>query len=73
MVPWYFRSMASNAPEEVTIRWWGARRTTGKLAASARTSDSRIQEMMGDRYHWDQVEGRYTTDPSDDQFERKNY
>ncbi|KZY66752.1 MULTISPECIES: cell adhesion protein [unclassified Oleiphilus] len=73
VVPWYFRSMASNAPEEVTITWWGARRTTGKLAASARTSDSRIQEMMGDRYHWDQVEGRYTTDPSDDQFERKNY
>ncbi len=73
VVPWYFRSMGTKAPEEVTITWWGARRTTGNDAASARTSDSRIQQMMGDRYHWDQVEGRYTSDPADDQFEVKNY
>jgi hypothetical protein len=29
--------------------------------------------MMGDSYEWDQVEGRYTADPADDQFEVKNY
>ncbi len=72
-VPWYFWSKASAAPEEVTINWWGRRNPTGLDAASATTADSRIQQMMGDTYHWDQVEGRYTVDPSDDQFERKNY
>lgn len=69
----YFMSMASAAPEEVTINWWGRRKTTGYDAASAATSDYRIKVMMGDDYQWDQVEGRYTADPSDDQFEIKNY
>jgi len=69
----YFMSMASDAPEEVTINWWGSRKTTGYDAASAATSDYRIKVMMGDDYEWDQVEGRYTADPSDDQFEVKNY
>lgn len=73
VVPWYFRSMASAAPEEVTINWRGKRTSTGQDAASASTPDSRIQAMMGDQYHWDQVEGRYTADPMDDQFEIKNY
>lgn len=73
VVPWYFRSMASAAPEEVTINWRGKRTPTGQDAASASTPDSRIQAMMGDQYHWDQVEGRYTADPMDDQFEIKNY
>ncbi len=73
VVPWYFRSMASDAPEEVTINWRGKRTPTGQDAASASTADSRIQAMMGDQYHWDQVEGRYTADPIDDQFEIKNY
>ncbi|MCG7200189.1 hypothetical protein MD273_10690 [Marinobacter pelagius] len=73
VVPWYFRSMASAAPEEVTINWYGARSWTGKDAASAATSDARIRAMMGDTYHWDQVEGRYTADPEDDQFEVKDY
>ncbi len=73
VVPWYFRSMASAAPEEVTINWWNQRTQTGKDAASAATDDGRIRNMMGDTYHWDQVEGRYTADPQDDQFERKNY
>ena len=70
---WYFMSMASGAPEEVTINWWGRRRTTGYDAASASTPDNRIKVMMGNDYHWDQVEGRYTANTSDDQFERKNY
>ena len=73
VVPWYFRSMASAAPEEVTINWAGVRSQTGLDAASAATDDDRIRNMMGDSYHWDQVEGRYTADPEDDQFEVKNY
>ncbi len=73
VVPTYFRSMASAPPEEVTITWWGARRATGNDAASASTSDSRVKAMMGNTYYWDQVEGRYTADPTDDQFEIKNY
>lgn len=73
VVPFYFRSMASAPPEEVTINWWGNRVATGKDAASASTDDSRILEMMGDTHYWDQVEGRYTADPEDDQFEIKNY
>lgn len=70
---WYFWSMASAPPEEVTINWWGKRTATGADAASASTSTQRIRQMMGNQYHWDQVEGRYTTDPADDQFEIKNY
>jgi hypothetical protein len=70
---WYFMSMASAAPEEVKIKWWGGRSKTGYDAASASTSDNRIKFMMGNTYEWDQVEGRYTADPSDDQFEIKNY
>jgi hypothetical protein len=73
VVPSYFRSMASAPPEEVTINWWGNRTATGNDAASASTDDSRILEMMGDTNYWDQVEGRYTADPEDDQFEIKNY
>ena len=70
---WYFQSMRSAAPEEVTINWWGRRSETGYDAASASTSDNRIKVMMGNTYEWDQVEGRYTADPSDDQFEVKDY
>lgn len=73
VVPFYFRSMASAPPEEVTINWWGNRTATGEDAASASTDDNRILEMMGDTHYWDQVEGRYTADPEDDQFEIKNY
>lgn len=70
---WYFMSMKSAAPEEVTINWWGRRNETGYDAASASTSDDRIKVMMGNTYEWDQVEGRYTADPADDQFEVKDY
>lgn len=69
----YFWSYESAPPEEVTINFWGRRRLTGKDAASASTPTSRIRQMMGDQYVWDQVEGRYTADPADDQFERKNW
>lgn len=69
----YFWSYESAPPEEVTINFWGSRKKTGKVAASASTSTSRIRQMMGDRYVWDQVEGRYTVDPADDQFEIKNW
>lgn len=70
---WYFQSMDSDAPEEVSINWWGTRSETGYDAASASTSDNRIKFMMGNSYEWDQVEGRYTADPADDQFEVKDY
>jgi len=71
VVPHYYRTMASDAPEEVTIGWWNRRNATGNVAAGASTDDSRILEMMGDDHEWDQVEGRYTSDPADDQFEIK--
>lgn len=73
VVPYYFRTMASAPPEEVTINWWGQRKQTGNVAASASTSDSRVLQMMSDKYYWDQVEGRYTADPADDQFELKTH
>lgn len=73
VVPYYFRSMASAPPEEVTINWLGQRKQTGKVAASASTDDSRVLDMMSDTYYWDQVEGRYTADPADDQFELKRH
>ncbi|WP_417531175.1 hypothetical protein [Marinobacter lipolyticus] len=73
VVPFYFRSMASAPPEEVTINWAGVRSETGQDAASAATDDNRILEMMDDTNYWDQVEGRYTADPEDDQFEIKNH
>lgn len=66
----YMWSMSSAAPEEVTISWW-RRKPTGKMGPSASTPDWRIRQMMGPDYEWSQVEGRYTPDPSDDQFERK--
>jgi len=68
----YFLSFNSAPPEEVRIGWWWRRIQTGNVAAWASTSTSRIRDMMNNRYYWDQVEGRYTADPSDDQFERKN-
>lgn len=73
IVPHFYRTQASAAPEEVTINWLNQRRATGNVAASASTDDARILEMMGNQYEWDQVEGRYTSDPSDDQFEVKAY
>ena len=68
----YFWSYSFSEPKEVTLNFWKQRKTTGKKTASAKTSTSRIREMMGSKYQWDQVEGRYTRTPNDDQFERKN-
>jgi len=67
----YFYSFYTAAPEEVTISW-GTRNLTGKVAASAATSDARIKEMMDPTKYWVQVEGRYTQDPSDDMYEVKS-
>lgn len=70
---WYFASMDTAPPEEVTINWLNWRSQTGNTTASASATDARIKQMMGDTYEWVQVEGRYTPEPSDDQYERKNY
>ena len=68
----YLWSFAFNPPSECTINFWNDRIPTGKLAASASTSDNRIHEMMGTGKIWDQVEGRYTPIPEDDEFEIKD-
>lgn len=68
----YFYSMAAGPPVECTIDG-ETRYATGEMGPSASTPDWRIQEMMGDTCRWDQVEGRYTEDPSDDWFERKDF
>lgn len=67
----YFYSFYTAPPEEVTISW-GTRSQTGKVAASAATSDARIKEMMDPTKYWVQVEGRYTQDPADDMYEVKS-
>lgn len=69
----YFWSYKFDAPKEVKLNWLKIRRLTGKVAASASTSTTRIKEMMGDSYVWDQVEGRYTATPEDDLYELKNW
>ncbi|MFP4365352.1 MAG: Ig-like domain-containing protein [Spirochaetia bacterium] len=67
----YFWSYESAPPVECTIGWWNRRNPTGEDGPSASASTARIREMMGTEYEWTQVEGRYTSDPSDDWFERK--
>lgn len=62
---WWTMTKAFPAPEEVNSI--GA--TTGYQALSASTEAYRISQMMGDDYEWDQVAGRYTITPDDDQFE----
>lgn len=69
----YFWSMAFDAPTEVTLNFWKQRKATGNDAASASTSNERIIQLMDSGYLWDQVEGRYTPTPSDDQFEYKKW
>jgi len=66
----YIWSFEFQPPAEVTISWW-KRSITGKMGPSASTPDWRMREMMGPKYEWTQVEGRYTPSPSDDQWERK--
>ena len=67
----YFWSLNFDAPKEVAINWLFQKRDTGKPAASATTETARIREMMGDNNYWDQVKGRYTATPEDDEFQIK--
>jgi hypothetical protein len=67
----YIWSFEFQPPAEVTISWW-RRSLTGKMGPSASTPDWRMREMMGPKYEWTQVEGRYTPSPADDQWERKS-
>jgi len=65
----YFYSMGSEPPTECTINWLNKRIKTGNIGPSASTPNARIKEMMGGKYDWNQVEGRYTPGPEDDWFE----
>ncbi|HNC59358.1 MAG TPA: hypothetical protein PLP33_28280 [Leptospiraceae bacterium] len=47
-------------PKECTIDGVGTRTPTGKITIYANTPITRIKEMMGNTYYWDQVEGRNT-------------
>lgn len=62
----YFTSFPLNPPAELVNG-----EVTENSAASASTSTLRIAQMMGPTYKWNQVAGQYTTDPSDDEFERE--
>lgn len=69
---WYFWSYGTAPPPEVKIEGVNKdREVTGRVAASASTSNQRMMEMMGNEFEWDQVEGRYTPTPEDDEFEVK--
>ena len=65
--------MAYDSPNEVRLNFWRQRRSTGNVAASAATPNQRILDLMDSGYLWDQVEGRYTPSPSDDEFEFKKW
>lgn len=69
----YFWSMSFDAPTEVTLNFWRRRRATGNVAASASAPIKRIRQLMDSGYLWDQVEGRFTPTPDDDQFELKKW
>ncbi|SHJ28327.1 Ig-like domain (group 2) [Clostridium cavendishii DSM 21758] len=43
---------------------------TGNVAASSKTPTLRIAEMMGGKYYWRQLSGRYTEASSDDTYQR---
>jgi len=58
-------------PKECTINASGTRIPTGKISIYANTPLTRVKEMMGNTYYWDQVEGRNTPNPNDDWYERK--
>jgi uncharacterized protein YjdB len=63
----YFRSFAYSAPPECDEN-----AVCSGTAASAKTSDIRIREMMNSRYEWIQTAGANTEVPSDNLFTRKN-
>ena len=62
---WWTLTKTYDAPEEVDAEL----NETGAVTVSASTSDARIKEMMGSAYEWDQVTGRDTLAPDDDQFQ----
>lgn len=59
----YFWSMGFDAP---------LLQSDGGPAASASTSDARIKTLMNASFSMDQVEGRYTKTPADDEFKKVN-
>lgn len=66
----YFWSIAFPAPLEIyRPNVLTPFTTTGKVAASAATSNVRIRELMLNNKYWNHVEGRNTVTPEDDQFE----
>ena len=67
----YFLSMGFDSPIECEINFLNQRIKTGNIAPSAATPNSEIKKMMGGKYDWTQVEGRFTPMPDDDWFERK--
>jgi hypothetical protein len=66
----YFWSMQSAPPIECRILFFN-RIKTGDIAISASTPDSRVRETMLNGIYFDQVEGRYSPNSSDDWFEQK--
>ena len=67
----YFLSYAYAAPKEYTCSWTGSCTATGNVALSAKTSDTRVKELMGSSYWHKQIYGLSTATPSDDGFERR--
>lgn len=67
---WYFHSYAFDPPTELTMDKNGEISTTGNVAASAKTTDTRIGEMQGNTYEWDQHDGKNTATAGDDTFLR---
>ncbi|MCG8571427.1 MAG: cell adhesion protein [Spirochaetes bacterium] len=65
----YFWTYAYDVPKEYT----SGGTYLGRTGPSAKTSNSRITEMMGNQYSWDHSGGRYTPNPGDDTFTRHNY
>lgn len=63
---WYFYSYAFNSPSEMKNG-----EITGHIASSAKTSTSRIREIMNSNYFLEQVRGESTYTPVDDVFEEK--
>ncbi len=69
----YFWSMSFRAPKEVKLDFFRRRSKTGRVSASASTSNARIKQLMNSGYFWDQVEGRRTASPKDNQFQIKKW
>jgi uncharacterized protein YjdB len=66
---WYFWSFGTNLLPE-----YQNGTATGNAAASAKTSDARIREMMtiaGQGYEWQQDSGSATQNPADDKFTKR--